>query len=139
MKDKYFLDTNVLVYSFDTSAPTKQKKAQKLIATALNAGDGFISLQVVQEFINVTTKKFGIGFKDEDLSIYLKNVLYSLCQVYPDTDLMQEALDLHYRIKYSFYDSLIIASAIRGEASILYSEDLSDGQKVGALTIVNPF
>ena len=58
MKDRFFLDTNIIVYSFDSNAVEKQKKARELIAESLSSGNGIISVQVVQEFLNVATKKF---------------------------------------------------------------------------------
>jgi len=57
MRDKYFLDTNIFVYSFDSSNPKKQKVAKSLIKQALKKQVSCISSQVIQEFINVATKK----------------------------------------------------------------------------------
>ena len=58
MKDKYFIDTNIFVYSFDDASRSKQKKARKLIEQALATGRGVVSYQVIQEFINVSLNRF---------------------------------------------------------------------------------
>lgn len=139
MNAKYFLDTNVIVYAFDPRELEKQKRALALIAAALQAGQGMISSQVVQEFLNVATRKFSPPLTVEDARVYLKAVLGPLCDVYPDQALYDLSLELKHETGYSFYDSLILAAALRGECEILYSEDLRAGQQIRGLKIVNPF
>ena len=139
MKDRYFLDTNVIVYSFDNSNSRKQTIAKKLIATALNDGSGIISYQVIQEFINVATKKFTPPLSSEDSVKFYHSVLEPLFEIVPSSDLFLKALEIKERWQYSFYDSLIISAALEGECKILYSEDLHEGQKIEHLMIVNPF
>lgn len=71
--------------------------------------------------------------------MYLDNVLNRLWEVYPTQKLFHNALDISERWQYSFYDSLIIASAREASCSILYSEDLQHRQKIYSLEIINPF
>ena len=139
MKDKYFLDTNILIYSFDSSQLIKQQKAGQLIHLALVESKGCISYQVLQEFINVATRKFVVPLSASDCRRYLDLVIDPLCQVFANIDLYHHALDLMQRWHYSFYDSLIIAAALQADCRILYSEDLQHGQSINSLTIVNPF
>jgi len=139
MNAKHFLDTNVFVYSFDQSQPGKRERALTLIAEALQSGDGLISTQVIQEFLNVATRKFTTPMKMADCQAYLIKVLHPLCQVYPDLALYEASLDIQQETGYSFYDSLILAGAQRGGCAILYSEDLQTGQQVRGVQIVNPF
>lgn len=139
MKDKFFIDTNVFVYSFDTSNQTKQQKANELIKKALHDHVGIISSQVVQEFINVSTRKFSTPMSIQDSEKYLKQVLSPLCQVFTSIDLYFKALDVMDRWQFSFYDSLIISAALQADCQTLYSEDLQHNQKIQTLTIVNPF
>lgn len=139
MSVRYFLDTNVLVYSFDGNEPKKRDTARKLVAQALQTGAGIISYQVVQEFLNVATRKFKRPMSQHDAHLYLSEVLEPLCAVFANIDLYASGLSLMERFKYSFYDSLIIASALRGECQILYSEDLQDGQSIEGMSIVDPF
>ena len=139
MNDKYFIDTNILIYSVDNLELIKKPLSLGLVNEAVVSGQGAISWQVLQEFLNVATRKFATAFTPEDLDEYLKKILNPLCKVYPDLYLYQDALSLIETTNYSFYDSLILASAIKAECSILYSEDFQAGQVINGLKIVNPF
>lgn len=140
MSDRpFFLDTNIIVYSFDRRSPKKRDRAQVLIEEALRTGKGRISYQVVQEFLNVATRKFETPITASDAEIYLQNVLEPLCDIYASPLLFQQALGIAERWHYSYYDSLIIAAASSADCEILYSEDLQHGQSIGKLKIVNPF
>jgi len=139
MSAKYFLDTNIFVYSFDQSQPGKRERALELIADALQNGEGLISAQVIQEFLNVATRKFATPLKTADCQAYLIKVLHPLCQVYPDLALYESCLEIQAETGYSFYDALILAGALRGGCGILYSEDLQADQQVRELQIINPF
>jgi len=87
MSDKYFIDTNVFVYAFDSNNPAKQKRANDLIKTALGHHVGCISFQVIQEFLNVATRKFVVPLKIKDCEKYLNAVLYPLCEIFASFDL----------------------------------------------------
>ncbi|MEJ2544107.1 MAG: PIN domain-containing protein [Calditrichaceae bacterium] len=139
MSDKYFIDTNIFIYSFDKNEPAKCDIAKKIIAEALEHSIGMISFQVIQEFLNVALRKFQIPLSIPDSNKYLNLVLEPLCDIFPDIELYHHALDLMERWQYSFYDSLIISAAMRGNCKILYSEDLQHKQKIENLTINNPF
>ncbi len=139
MSDKYFLDTNIFVYSVDQHSLEKHSIAKDLILDGIANGMACISYQVIQEFINVSTKKFSIPLNLSDSSKYVEKILEPLCEVFSSFELFHNAIDLMERWKYSFYDSLIIAAAIESGCAILYSEDLQHNQKIYSLTIVNPF
>ena len=137
MNAKYFIDTNIFVYSFDNSQPIKKERSLGLIQDSLRTGMGMISTQVIQEFLNVAIHKFAVPMKIEDAREYLRVVMNPLCQVYPDLALYEGCLELQAETGYSFYDSLILAAAIRGGCDVLYSEDLQDGQEVRGVMIIN--
>jgi predicted nucleic acid-binding protein len=139
MKDKYFLDTNLFVYSFDSNEPVKKSIARDLIQSSLKDKMGCISSQVIQEFLNVSSKKFDPPISYDDSLKYLNTVLAPLCEIYTSIDLYRRTIETSQRWKYSFYDSMIITAAIQTNCSILYSEDLQHGQKMESLIIVNPF
>jgi predicted nucleic acid-binding protein len=139
MSSRLFLDTNIFIYSFDDTQPGKMDLARGLIAEALVRGNAIISTQVVQEFLNVATRKFANPFTPKDAKEYLHRVLNPLCQIYPDLDLYETCLDLQNETGYSFYDSLVLAAALRGECNLLLSKDLQDGQFVRSMRITNPF
>lgn len=139
MSARYFLDTNIFVYSFDERDPAKQTRSQDLVSEALIDRCGVISHQVVQEFLSVAAKKFDHPLSESDALLYLDRVLGPLCEVLPTLDLYRRAIGLASRWKYSFYDSLIIAAALQSECKLLYSEDLQHGQNVEGVKLVNPF
>jgi predicted nucleic acid-binding protein len=139
MTGKYFIDTNVFIYSFDIEQPAKQKRSLELIQVGLGTGFGIISTQVIQEFLNVATRKFAIPMKPEDSKAYLRLVMNPMCQVYPDLSLYEACLDLQVETSYSFFDSLILAAAIRGGCNFLFTEDMQDGQEIDSVTIKNPY
>ncbi len=139
MNDSFFLDTNTLVYSFDNKDSFKRKVSQQLVQHALSTRKGHISYQVVQEFLNVAMRKFPGPMEHPKSSMYLHDVLSPLCTVFPTMMLYEKALQIHTRWKFSFFDSLIVASALTANCSILLSEDLQHKQKIETLTVVNPF
>jgi len=139
MNDKFFLDTNVFVYTFDRESPRKREQAAALVAEALTGSRGVISYQVAQEFLNAAVRKFAKPLSIPDAQRYLTVVLEPLCAVFSSVELFHQALDISGRWNYSFYDSMIIAAALQADCSVLYSEDLQNGQKIGRLKIVNPF
>ena len=139
MKDKYFVDTNIFVYSFDPREPAKCRKAQKIIEDALSSHKGIISYQVIQEFVNVAIRKFSKPLSTLDCKLYLDQVLFPLCEIYPSSELYKRALDVKEETGFSFYDSLIVSSAIEGGCGIIYSEDLQNNQSILGVTIRSPF
>ncbi|MES0489817.1 MAG: PIN domain-containing protein [Leptospirales bacterium] len=139
MKDNFFIDTNIFIYSFSSKDLHKKNRSQEIIQKALETNQGYISTQVIQEFINVATKKFETPIKYKDLELYLHDVLFPLCTINTNFDLIEKSLQIHHKNKLSYYDSMIIAAALFSGASILITEDLNDKQKIEGLTILNPF
>jgi len=139
MSDRFFLDTNIFVYSFDRSAPSKAGKTEQLIRKALTTQKGVVSYQVVQEFFNVALRKFTRPMSLIDAEHYLQTVFRPLLSVHSSAALYGEALRLYGKGGLSWYDSLIVSAAILGDCDLLMTEDLQHGQKFGALEIVNPF
>ena len=139
MSANYFLDTNILVYTFDVHSPAKQVRARALVEEALVHGYGTISTQVIQEFLNVAIHKFRPSLGITDTQTFLRQVLHPLCRVFPNLALYELGLELQSETGYSFYDALIVAGAITTECDTLYTEDLQDGQIVRGVLIRNPF
>jgi predicted nucleic acid-binding protein len=137
--DKFFLDTNILVYSFDPDDPRKALIAEKLITRGLTSGLGVISYQVAQEFVNVALRKFVVAMTLAELERYFLRVLFPLMKVSSSAPLFLQAIHLQATNRLSWYDSLIVAAAMQGECRVLYSEDLQHGQRLGDLAVENPF
>ena len=139
MSGKFFLDTNIFVYSFDLSSPKKAAEATKLIRKGIETRGGIVSYQVVQEFFNVAVRRFAKPMSTADAEQYLATTFRPLLVVHSSPALYGEALRILGRFRLPWYDSLIVASAIEGNCDVLYSEDFQDGQQIGKVTISNPF
>lgn len=139
MTDRFFLDTNVLVYTFDSSAPRKRKIARSLVAHALKDRAGILSYQVTQEFLNVALRKFNPPMSSMEAQSYLRRVLMPLCEVFPDSSLYSNALSVASKTGWAFYDALIVASAAMGKCRTLFTEDLQSGRVIQGVEIRNPF
>jgi predicted nucleic acid-binding protein len=139
MSDRFFLDTNIIVYSFDRSQPQKQLIAKNLIQDALQNQAGCISYQVIQEFLNLATRKFAVPLSTTECQLYLSNVLEPICEISSSMALFQRALEVSSRWQFSLYDSLIVAAALSVDSKILYTEDLQHQQKIDDMVILNPF
>jgi predicted nucleic acid-binding protein len=137
--ERFFLDTNILVCTFDEASPLIREKARELVESALTTGLGVISYQVVQEFFNVATKKFAAPLSGADSRAYLEQVLAPLCKVWPTAELYSQALEIREASGYSFYDALVVASALNGGCRTLCTQDLQAGRRFGSLAVVDPF
>lgn len=135
---KIFVDTNVLVYAHDATAGRKRDRAREVIIELWNHETGVISTQVLQELFVSLTQKIPLPIAGRKA----RTILEDLCAwdvVVNDEQSVLAAIDLKAKWQLSFWDSLILEAARRSGATILYSEDLSNGQQVGGVTIVNPF
>ncbi len=134
-----FLDSNVLVYAFDTRDPRRNTIASALLAQAQREGSAVISHQVVQETLNVLTRKLVPRLSAADARDTLTDVLAPLWRVQPSPALYARALALQERYTFSFHDSLIVAAALEAGCRRLLTEDLQHDQQIDGLTIQNPF
>jgi len=122
MKDEVFFDTNIIFYSYSNKSEPKAKIAKTLILDS----DGVISTQVIQEMCNILIKKFKMDQLsiNRTLSEMKTNFLVSTNSV----ETVSTAVGIHFKYRFSDYDSLIIASALENNCTILYSEDLHHKQ-----------
>jgi predicted nucleic acid-binding protein len=132
MPGRRFFDTNILVYAFAADDP-RSGRAEALIAVG-----GVISVQVLNEFTNVTRRKLKWDWEQIEASLAVIEELLDVAR--PLTaDLHAKGVVLARDFKLSFYDALIVAAATDAGCELLCSEDLQDGQKFRALTVENPF
>jgi predicted nucleic acid-binding protein len=139
MNGKFFLDTNVFVYLFDTTAPAKAKKAARLVRDAVDTGKGIVSYQVVQEFFNVALRRFAHPMSGAEAEQYLITVFRPLLAVHSSPSLYVEALRVAGKHRFAWYDSTIVASALESQCDTLYSEDFQHGRQIEGLRMENPF
>ncbi len=139
MSDRFFIDTNLLVYAIDGSDRRKQAVAQKWLAKAHESGDGTLSYQVVQEWFNVVMRKAAVSLSsDEARSIY-RHLIEPLWHIQSSHELLHLALDVNRTDLLSWWDSLIVSAALQGRCKILLTEDLQHGRTIRGLKIMNPF
>jgi predicted nucleic acid-binding protein len=138
MSGKRFFDTNIFVYTLEHTEPRKRQMAHDLLVDCPRS-EGVISYQVMQEFCNVCLRKFAPQPRPERIHTFLLGMLEQYEVVGWSPLLMPQALEIHYRYKYHWYDSLMIAAALFAKCSTFYSEDMQHGQVIEGMTIVNPF
>ena len=139
MSAECFIDTNLFIYQLEASDERKAATADRIIRKGIETRNACISFQVVQECLNIALRKAEIPLSTDETKHYLDDVLAPLYRVSASNSLYRRALDLQARYRYGFYDSLIIAAALDAGCTLLYSEDLQDGQRIEGLTIRNPF
>jgi predicted nucleic acid-binding protein len=139
MSVRFFIDTNVFVYSLETADQKRSKISEDLITEAVKSGRGVVSYQVVQEFLHLALRRFTKRMTVMDAEQYLNGVFQPLLSVHSSPALYVDALHLHGRYQLAWYDSLIVAAAMQANCEVLYSEDLQHGQRFGKMQVRNPF
>ncbi|MDQ6972434.1 MAG: PIN domain-containing protein [Mariprofundaceae bacterium] len=138
MSDKCFVDTNIFVYSRDASEPEKQDKAKLWLTQLWQQEAGRISTQVMNEYYVTVTQKLKPGLSKEQA----RSDLRALTVWQPldiSTQLIESAWDVQDQYAYSWWDSLVITSALFLDCQYLLSEDMQHEQTFGSLKIINPF
>lgn len=131
-----FFDTNILVYTEDSSFPEKQRVASSLLDTHLTADTAVLSLQVLQEYFATVTRKLRVPAERAQRRVEI----FACAKVirFEIADLIA-AMEFHRLTQISFWDAMIVHAARTGGASILYSEDLQHGAFIGGVRVLNPF
>ncbi len=132
-----FLDTNVVVYAFDTSNPDKQKVSRALLKSGI-AGRAVISTQVLAEFASALLHKISPRASADAVMRGL-DALAAIRTIIPDRDLIRRAVESHAAYGIHFYDGMIVAAAERGGCGCIWSEDLNAGREYFGVTVKNPF
>lgn len=135
---KFFFDSNILVYVFDRSSPQKREIARGLLKDHAAEGDILLSTQVLQEFYVSVTRKLKPPLDSGEAAHAIAGFA-DLPTVHIDNMLIQAAIRRSQGNRLSFWDALIVQAALAGGASVLYSEDLQDGQIFDGLKVRNPF
>jgi|SRR5580704_354688 predicted nucleic acid-binding protein len=137
MSDKYFVDTNILIYAHERSAGIKHERARQLIERLWLSGQGVLSTQVLQELCINLRRKLAKPLPVEEIRRLIQDYLSWEIVVNTPESVLQ-ALEIELRYKTSFWDALVLQAAESAGAAVLYSEDLAAGQKYGAVQVVNP-
>jgi predicted nucleic acid-binding protein len=133
-----FVDTNVLLYAYDHSEAIKQRQAETLLTDLWQRRAGCLSVQVLQEFYVNATRKLSRPLKLATAKEIVRD--YSLWIVHlPTTNDLLSAIGLHEQYQVSFWDAMILQSALQLGCALLWSEDLNPGQSFAGLTVRSPF
>lgn len=128
-----FIDTNVVVYLFSGDEPEKKSRA-----TVLTEGNAILSTQVLNEFANVMLRKFRLSA--DEVSAACRDLSNCFTIVTVTSETIFHALRLKGRYGFSYFDALIVASALEEGCDTLYTEDMQNGLVIeNNLKIVNPF
>ena len=136
--NRRFVDTNILVYAHDTSAGNKYERARLLLEQLWATRDGCLSVQIMQEFFVNVTRKIP---KPLDAAV-AKEIIADLSRWsvhVPAADDVLGAIGLHQRTGISFWDAMMVRSAIEIGCGVIYSEDLNQGQLYEGARVENPF
>ena len=131
-----FLDSNIFVYSVDIRDSRKQKIAKSIVMSALKSVDFVISVQVLNEFANVSLRKLG---KRPDETKSLLSMLRQIRTVNLVPEWTTKAVDIMAQYGLQFYDSLLLAAAEANGCDEILTEDLAEGQIYCGVRVVNPF
>jgi len=137
MSDRFFVDTNILVYAHDRSTGAKHHRAQLLLQRLWDSGEGVLSTEVLQELCVSLRRKVKHPLPPDEIRQLVLD--YSTWEIVTNTPAsIIQALDIEKRYKISFWDALVLQAAESSGASVLYSEDLAVNQRYGAIKVVNP-
>ena len=131
-----FVDTNVLVYLFDADAAEKQTRARELLRSERHRL--VLSVQVLGEFYVTVTRKLAVPLPADAAA----DAVDSLCALQVQALHPEHARSAVWRSRssrLSYWDALIVETALGAGADVLYTEDLQHGQAIDGLRIVNPF
>jgi len=135
---KEFVDTNIFLYAYDSSTPEKGNAAKELIAELWKSGQGVISIQVLQELYVNMTRKLPHPVSPE-LAAQIISDLGQWHLHRPALEDLQSAIELEHSNRISFWDAMVVNSALQMGCDVLWSEDLNSGQYIDNLVIRNPF
>jgi len=133
-----FVDTNVLVYAHDRSAGRKHEIAKELVKRLWESRQGCLSVQVLQEFYVTVTRKVAQPIQPEEAAVLIRDLSYWRIHTPTAQDVLS-AIDLQTYYRISFWDAMVIHSALCLGCGVIWSEDLSDGQMYHQVTVKNPF
>jgi len=136
--DRQFVDTNVLVYAHDVTAGVKHQMARALVEELWQSRQGCLSIQVLQEFFVISTRKIP---QPLEVSVAAQ-VVHDLAHWHvhaPVASDVRAAIDIHALAGVSFWDSMILRSAKELGCQIVHSEDLNPGQDYNGVQVRNPF
>ena len=137
MSDRTFVDTNVLIYAHDVDAKAKHEVAKSVLRELWSQRTGVLSLQVLQEFYVIVTRKIATPLPKDVARIVVNS--YALWCVETTPAEIATAFQIEDESRIGFWDALIVASAVKSGSGKIFSEDLNAKQIISGIRIENPF
>jgi predicted nucleic acid-binding protein len=131
-----FVDTNVHIYAHDAGSGDKHVRAGEVISRVATSGTGALSIQVLMEFYSAATRKLLISSQEAEATI--RDLAGWTIHQPGHADILT-AIRIQRRHRLSFWDAMVVNSAIACGSKILWTEDMNHGQKFGELVVRNPF
>ena len=138
MSDRRFVDTNIVVYAYDSAVPAKNAQAQRILRDGVVDDNLAVSAQVLGEFFTVATRRIQEPLTADDAAAAI-DALKPIPVVEIDRQLVERAIETHKRYGIVYWDALIVAAAERAGCVEVLSEDLNAGQRYGSVVVSNPF
>jgi len=138
MKDRTFVDTNILVYAHDLDSGNKNEVARRIVSELWESRLGVLSTQVLQEFYVILTRKIPAPLAKPVVRGIVKSY-FNWDVVLNDTRIILQASEIEETYRLSFWDALIVSAAFSRNAAAILTEDLNHGQYVEGIMIMNPF
>jgi predicted nucleic acid-binding protein len=137
-RPKFFLDSNIFIYSFDAMEVAKRSRAIEVVDRISRARSGVISVQVLNESYVNWTRRSRISMPPDEAS-GMVNLLIRRFRVLDLTlDCVETAIRLTMQHSLQYWDALLCATALKSGVSYLLSEDMQDGRELEGIRIINP-
>jgi predicted nucleic acid-binding protein len=137
-RGKFFIDTNLLVYAYDSSAGKKWRTSVEILSLLWTHRTGVLSTQVLQELFVSLTQKVKNPIPSKTAKKIISDFLHWPLIVNDGKNILN-AIDIEIKYHFSFWDSLILQAALVSKCEFLLSEDFQDGQVIESVSIANPF
>lgn len=138
MRGKQAFDTNVFIYSLDSSAARANPGGREAVSRALIVQRSHISVQLVNEFTNIARRKLGLNYDQIHALVEGLGMVHSIAPISLETSTLARAVAAE--CGFSYYDSLMLAAALAQGCTVFYTEDMQHGRRLyDRMEIVNPF
>jgi predicted nucleic acid-binding protein len=139
MTGKFLVDTNVLVYAYDRSSDEKRRRAAGILQSLAETDSGMLSTQILSEFFVVVTKKIKPPLTVNEAYFSVSNYIHSWNVTNISTFILLEAIRGVQVHNFSYFDSLVWATARMNQIATVLSEDFASGSIVDGVRFINPF
>jgi len=137
MREKVLIDSNIFIYAYTGDDERKHAVARDLLRQNVSRNEIILSVQILNEFYAVMTR---YQYAHDEIKACVNEIIEQAKVMPLELETVRKCMDIKEKYAYSWWDSLVLASALDSDCTIIYSEDMQSGQIIEAsLKIVNPF